>query len=259
MRPLSFVNNKRFYFARKPNVLTIKTPQGDYAVTVKYTRRKGSIASRCQPTIHHEHGFETTLFVPQNLSLKQFNLVFPEVESQLKTLISKTLKQSLPNCERDVESIDWLGKRWRFEWQESPVRQNIVFCEVSQSCQIDVSLRQKPKMLEQAFKDLAMQQLKPMVQHWSDKIGVSVKEIEVKRYKSRWGSCTQTGKLQFNWLLLQAPEWVVEYVVIHELCHRIEMNHSPQFWRLVERYCPYLVEAKKCLQQNSVHWLQALR
>jgi predicted metal-dependent hydrolase len=62
--------------------------------------------------------------------------------------------------------------------------------------------------------------------------------VSIKEQKSRWGSCSRQGNLNFNWRLLLAPLPALDYVVIHELCHLKEMNHAPAFWRLVARGCP---------------------
>ena len=73
---------------------------------------------------------------------------------------------------------------------------------------------------------------------YAARLGVRYGRIAVRCQKSKWGSCSAKGNLNFNCLLLLAPEAVLDYVVVHELCHRIEMNHSPRFWAQVATVLP---------------------
>ena len=75
--------------------------------------------------------------------------------------------------------------------------------------------------------------------------------IFVKDYKSRWGSCSATGDISYNWRIVMAPHHIVDYVVVHELCHLLEHNHSAIYWRYVERIIPDFQECRKWLKQNS--------
>lgn len=68
--------------------------------------------------------------------------------------------------------------------------------------------------------------------------GGSFQRITIRDQKTRWGSCSARGTLSFNWRLMLAPPAVLDYVVVHELCHLTHMNHSPAFWALVESVCP---------------------
>lgn len=92
----------------------------------------------------------------------------------------------------------------------------------------------------------------------AEEIGVDYRSVTVKNYKARWGSCYPDGRIQFNWKLMQAPEWVVEYVAVHELCHRVHANHSPAFWRLVEQHCPHTAQAKLWLKKHGAGLIQFL-
>src|ERR1700738_3045615 len=70
--------------------------------------------------------------------------------------------------------------------------------------------------------------------------------------RSRWGSCSNTGVLSFSWRLVLAPSFVLDYLAAHEVCHRIELNHSPRFWRLVKRLYPDVERAKVWLDVHGV-------
>lgn len=87
--------------------------------------------------------------------------------------------------------------------------------------------------------------------HYASQLGVTFGTIRVKSQKTLWGSCAPSGDLNFNWRLTLAPPEVLDYVVIHELAHRLEMNHSRRFWTHVERLCPEYRERRRWLRKNS--------
>ena len=82
------------------------------------------------------------------------------------------------------------------------------------------------------------------------------KSYKVRRYKARWGSCNNKKELSFNYLLMMTPDWVLDYVIIHELCHLKYLNHSALFWQLVEQFSPKFAVAKVWLKehQQQLHW-----
>ena len=89
------------------------------------------------------------------------------------------------------------------------------------------------------------------VAHFAPKIGVTYDKISIRAQHTRWGSCSAKGNLSFNCLLLLMPPEVLDYIVVHELCHRKEMNHSPKFWAEVEKILPNYKEQKTWLKQNG--------
>lgn len=100
-------------------------------------------------------------------------------------------------------------------------------------------------------KALASREIPRKVQAWADHLGLSYGAIRIKDQRSRWGSCSKAGNLNFNWRLMQAPGFVLDYVIVHELCHLRELNHSSRFWRLVEDAFPRYKEAKMWLRNNG--------
>ena len=98
---------------------------------------------------------------------------------------------------------------------------------------------------------LAAQILPLRVSFFASLVGADYGRITVRCQKTRWGSCSSQGNLNFNCLLMLAPPEVRDYVVVHELCHRLEMNHSRRFWAAVERVCPDYQDHKKWLRENG--------
>ena len=86
--------------------------------------------------------------------------------------------------------------------------------------------------------DKALIDIPERVRHYAPYVGVSYGRITIRNQKTRWGSCSAKGNLNFNCLLMLAPPEVRDYVVVHELCHRLEMNHSTRFWAQVEKVLP---------------------
>ena len=101
----------------------------------------------------------------------------------------------------------------------------------------------------EALAQKALTVIPDRVRHFAPIVGVTYGNITIRNQRSRWGSCSGKGNLNFNCLLMLTPDHVIDYVVVHELCHRLEMNHSPKFWAQVERVLPSY--------RQSLDWLRA--
>lgn len=97
----------------------------------------------------------------------------------------------------------------------------------------------------------AMKLIPQKVRYYAQIIGVTYGRITIRNQRTRWGSCSGKGNLNFNCLLLLMPEEVLDYVVVHELCHRKEMNHSARFWEEVEKILPDYRQRRKWLKDNG--------
>lgn len=89
------------------------------------------------------------------------------------------------------------------------------------------------------------------------RLGVQFKGMIVRGQRTRWGSCSQNGTLSFNWRLIMAPEAVLDYVVVHEVAHLKEMNHTRRFWSLVAEHCPSWHQHRRWLNDHG-HELSAV-
>ena len=114
-----------------------------------------------------------------------------------------------------------------------------------------------PEQLQQLAKQAAIW-LPERVRYFAGSMGVTVGRITIRSQRTRWGSCSAKGNLNFNCLLMLCPEEVRDYVVIHELCHRKHLNHSADFWSEVERYCPDYRICRKWLKDNGAALISRL-
>jgi len=108
------------------------------------------------------------------------------------------------------------------------------------------------KQLSDWYKQRAAAYLPQRLALISAQVSLYPQQLQIKQYKARWGSCNTKGVISLNSLLMMTPEFVIDYVIIHELCHLQHMNHSVQFWRLVATHCPPFKQAKAWLKENKI-------
>ena len=96
----------------------------------------------------------------------------------------------------------------------------------------------KEELYQIYLRRIAGEYISERVKYLSGRFGFNFRDVKIRGQKTRWGSCSSNGNLSFNYKLLQYRKHVIDYVIIHELCHAKHMNHSQKFWKLVERYCP---------------------
>jgi len=106
------------------------------------------------------------------------------------------------------------------------------------------------EQVEDFLIDKASQYILPRARGLAHHLGVEHKitEIKLRKTKSKWGHCTSAGVLQYNWLIMLAPYSIIDYMITHEVCHLIHMDHSKRFWQLVDSICPQ--------SEQYIHWLK---
>lgn len=120
------------------------------------------------------------------------------------------------------------------------------------------SPQKRREYIEKWYRGLAKETIERRVRYFAGRVGESPNKVTVKTQKKRWGSCSSLRNLNFNWKLIMMPQEIMDYVVVHELCHLKEMNHSDSFWKLVGDVLPDYRKCREWLKYNAwkVEWEQ---
>ena len=113
------------------------------------------------------------------------------------------------------------------------------------------SVEYKKKVIEKWMEEEAIIYLNERLKSLALKFSIKYKSLEIKKYRSRWGSCSSNSNIKLNWKLIMLPIKVIDYVIIHELAHIIEPNHSKSFWSLVQRMYPKYKKSDSWLKKNG--------
>jgi predicted metal-dependent hydrolase len=232
---------------------------GEYEVvldkqTVPYTLKRSTKARLIWLKINRQTGLTVT--IPYNYPVNKL----PEyLESNQRWILRNSAKFSNPADDPQPVSLqnkgtirylgDFLEIRQERNTQGPPtikIEQNKLIVSLSPS----YSGRPATE-LEQWLKTQATVVINDKARLFSFRMGLMYKRITIRNQKSRWGSCSGWKNLNFNWRLIMAPEAVLDYVIIHELCHLQEMSHSRAFWKLVALYCPQWQEYRHWLNKHT--------
>ncbi len=122
-----------------------------------------------------------------------------------------------------------------------------------QTADAEIQSQAIKRQLEFWFHQQLEQFIEDRLPQFVQRIALTPTSVKIRRYKARWGSCDSRGAVSFNYLLAMVPDWVIDYVIVHELCHLKHLNHSPDFWTLVKQHFPEYQTAKYWLKQHQVY------
>lgn len=109
-----------------------------------------------------------------------------------------------------------------------------------------------PNDVQLAFlRDLARKELPAKFEQIADKLAFNWTRLFIRSQKTKWGTCSTRGNISLNWRLIMCPPEILDYIIIHELCHTVHMNHSKSFWKLVKEHYPHVDEAHKWLKTEG--------
>lgn len=173
---------------------------------------------------------------------------------QINSDLTVTVRAPMYTSQRDIERILKEKEVWIQKHIEQMREQEAKRKEMQgENGEHDESIEHEYLTNEEIKKlaDKALQHIPKRVSYYAKQIGVTYGRITIRNQKTRWGSCSSKGNLNFNCLLMLTSPEVIDYVVVHELCHRKEMNHSGAFWAEVEKVLPDYKEQVKWLKENG--------
>jgi predicted metal-dependent hydrolase len=163
------------------------------------------------------------------------------------------LKKKIGESEFQKGTLLFFGKRYKIKITKD-IRQE--YAVVSDNLnQITFHVKDKrsyKRYLRSWYREQTRKILDERLPVMNNKLSLSYRKISVRNLKSKWGSCTKTGNLSFNLLLSMLPDDVIDYIIVHELMHLVEFNHSKRFWHLVELANPQYNEHRKWLRTHSL-------
>ena len=170
------------------------------------------------------------------------------VAIQVNTDMTVTVRAPRRATKKDIERI----LKEKEPWIQKHIEQ--MKAKEAQYESVEVPYLTNEEMKELA--DKALRYIPERVAYFAKLVGVTYGRITIRNQKTRWGSCSSKGNLNFNCLLMLTPPEVIDYVVVHELCHRKEMNHSKAFWNEVEKVCPNYKESVRWLKESGSQVMQ---
>ena len=175
----------------------------------------------------------------------------PWIEKKLQQFHSRAPTRQFT----DGELQPYAGESYPLRILYEPQRQRIHIRFEHQQFQVkapsNVTALQIRQALARWYRRQADENLTERARQLASQLAFHPRQIQIKPYKSRWGSCTLRGDIQLNWQLIQAPPVIMDYVIIHELCHLQHHNHSKAFWDLVEKHDPHYRTHRHWLKQHG--------
>ena len=196
-----------------------------------------------------------TVVIPNSCSITQISDLLQAKRGWILSNLARYSQSRLPATGKELKSgdtIPYLGRDLEVVTRQNHGNADSAKLERNR---LIVSLGAKngklDLVLEQWYRMQAAQLIRERAGRVSARFGLSYNRLIIRGQKSRWGSCSSKGNLSFNWKLTMAPEPVIDYVIIHELLHLKEMNHTKRFWQLVAEHCPRWREHKKWLKDHA--------
>ena len=204
-------------------------------------------APRRDVLIQALEGNLTRVYAPKRMPLSE---IYALVGRRAGEILS--MQRALaPAPLRSGECVRVEGRPRRLRLERGTGESSLTETEWVLFCPDPENARQVRDRARSFLAEMALVRIRERLEVYAPRIGVSYGRVTVRNQRTRWGSCSAKGNLNFNWRLILAPEKCLEYVVIHELCHRREFNHSARFWDLVQRQMRDYQVWKDYLKKNG--------
>ncbi|MBA4349104.1 MAG: M48 family peptidase [Thermodesulfovibrio sp.] len=223
---------------------------------IKRGKRKKTVALQIQPNS------TVVVLSPYFLDKDKIKEI---VRKRARWIIQKQEKIKKLNAEMPKkefvsgESFPYLGREYRLKVIKSEdekcghckLMSGRFYVEINNKFSGRVASKIVKENLLEWYIERAKEKINERVQRYSKLIGIIPQKIIIRNQEKRWGSCSHSGVLRFNWKAIMAPLSVLDYVIVHELCHLIHQNHSPDFWGKVESIISSYKDKRSWLKENS--------
>ena len=230
-------------------------PQAEYIEHAGFVAEVIRTRRRKTASIKIDEGV-VSVVVPQSLPKERIQQLLTDKKKWIREkLYLQSQSRSVTSKEYvSGEAFPYLGRNYRLKvvagsYQPAKLLQGKLVVTIPEAIQTPNSIR---NAVVRWYRLHALDRLKNKTNRYAAVIGKAPTKVDIKTFKSRWGSCHADGGVLYNWKIIMAPNRIVDYVVVHELCHLIHHNHSPKFWKEVERVMSDYAECKEWLKVDGV-------
>lgn len=211
---------------------------------IKYSNRKTL-------NISVERDRSIIVRAPHYLTPEKIDIVVQSKRQWIKEKLNHTQKYPLISESKEFvsgETLMYLGKNY----QLLVVDEEVDSIEFDQRFKISKANQPKAnELFKKWYLSQALKKIEPLATKYAKSLGVEYNQFKTSEMKYRWGSCTPANNIIFNWRIIKAPMYVLEYLVAHELVHLLEDNHTPRFWNILSIQVPNYEKAKNWLKKNG--------
>ncbi len=209
---------------------------------IEYTVRRSQRARRVRVAVDPERGVEVVL--PQRAPKRAAAEAIRELRPWIERRLAETeAARAVVAARRGT--VPYLGETLRLHPQPGRTRVH------RRGDELFVPAGDPKPALERWYRRQAKTEIAPRLDEAVQALGTAYTALTIRNQKTRWGSCSSTGAMSFNWRLLLAPEEILDYVVWHEACHLLVLDHSRRFWSLLERHVPGYAEPRRWLRRHG--------
>ena len=211
---------------------------------IKYSKRKTL-------NISVERDRQIIVRAPHHLSREKIDELVQSKKQWIKEKLDHSQKYpEVPRLKEFVsgESLMYLGRNYQLSVVDEPI-EGIEFKQ-----RFRISRANQPQanhLFRQWYQQKALVRITPIARQYAQKLGVEYNQLKISEMQYRWASCTPANNIIFNWRIIKAPLTVLHYLVVHELAHLLEANHTPRFWNIVSVQIPDYQKAKDWLKANG--------
>jgi predicted metal-dependent hydrolase len=213
-------------------------------MSLEYTVRRSDRARRIRVSVDPHAGVEVVL--PKRAAAREAAAAVEELRPWIERRLAEAERVREQVASRG-DTVPYLGSELRLIKEPGRTRAH----RRGDALHVPAAPSARKAAIERWYRRAARAEIAPRLDAATKALGRPYTALTIRGQRTRWGSCSTTGAMSFNWRLLLAPEEVLDYVVWHEACHLVLMDHSPRFWALVAEHCPDYAEHRRWLRRHG--------